>query len=56
LGVYRVQGTTKETFVANAVQVEMQCCHLYIVSHVTKAINATSFYQVKHEIVKNDIV
>jgi hypothetical protein len=30
LGVYRVEETTKEKFVANAVQVEMQRQHFYI--------------------------
>jgi len=37
LGVYRVQEITKEEFVANAVQVEMQHRHLYITRHATKA-------------------
>jgi hypothetical protein len=30
LGVYKVEETTKEEFVTNAVQVEMQCRHFYI--------------------------
>jgi hypothetical protein len=50
LGVYRVQGTTKEEFVANAIQVEMQRHHLYITHHASKV------YQVKHEIINNDMV
>jgi hypothetical protein len=37
LGVYKVQGITKEKFVANAVEIEMQHCHLYITRHATKA-------------------
>jgi hypothetical protein len=41
LGVYKVEETTKEKFVANAVQVEMQHCHFYILRHVVKATNAT---------------
>jgi hypothetical protein len=55
LGVYRVQGTN-EKFVANAIQAEMQHCHLYIARHVTKATNATASYEAKHEIVDNDMV
>jgi hypothetical protein len=42
-GVYKVQETKKEKFVANAVQVEMQRRHLYIAHHATRATNAT-FY------------
>jgi hypothetical protein len=56
LGVYKVQGTTKEEFVTNVVQVEMQCHHLYISCHVAKATNATTAYRIKHEIVNNDMV
>jgi len=56
LGVYRVQGTIKEEFVANAIQVEMQHCHLYIIRHATRAPNAIGFYRTKHEIVNNDMV
>jgi hypothetical protein len=44
-GVYRIQGITKEEFVANLIQVEMQHYHLYTARHV-----ATT-YQAKHEIV-----
>jgi hypothetical protein len=40
LGVYKVRETTKEEFVTNVVQVEMQRRHLYIVHHATKATNA----------------
>jgi hypothetical protein len=40
LGVYRVQDITKEEFVTNAVQVEMQWCHLYIARHAAKVANA----------------
>jgi hypothetical protein len=56
LGVYKVKGITKKEFVANAVQVKMQHYHLYIVRHATKAINATTSYGAKHEIVYNDMV
>ncbi len=56
LGVYRVQGIIKEEFVANVVQVEMQCYHLYIVSHVTSGTNAAAFYETKHKIVNNDMI
>jgi hypothetical protein len=44
LGVYRVQGTLKEIFVANVVQVEMQRCHLYITCHEAMALNVTTSY------------
>jgi len=56
LGVYKVQGTTKEKFVANVVQVEMQHHHLYIVHHVAKVTNAIIVYGAKHEIIDNDMV
>jgi hypothetical protein len=56
LGVYRVKETTKEEFVTNAVQVEMQCRHFYIARHVAKATNAIVVYQVKHEIVDTGMV
>jgi len=56
LGVYKVQEITKEEFVANAVQVEMQCCHLYITCHATRTANAIAIYQAKHEIMNNDMV
>jgi hypothetical protein len=50
LGVYRVKETTKEEFVTNAVQVEMQRHHLYIARHVA------TIYRAKHGIVHNDMV
>jgi hypothetical protein len=53
LGVYRVQETTKEEFVANAVQVEMQHRHFYIARHTTSAI---VIYRSKHKIVDIDMV
>jgi hypothetical protein len=56
LGVYKVQSKIKEEFVANVVHVEMQCHHLYIVRHVVRASNAITAYQIKHDIVDNDMV
>jgi len=56
LDVYRVQGTTKEEFVANAVQVEMQHRHLYIIHHVARVANIAATYQTKHGIINNDMV
>ncbi len=44
LDVYRVEETTKEEFVANAVQVNMQHHHLYIVRHIVRAANAATVY------------
>jgi hypothetical protein len=44
LGVYKVEETTKEKFVANAVQVEMQHRHFYILHHVSKVANAIATY------------
>jgi hypothetical protein len=44
LGVYWVQGITKEKFVANVVQVEVQHCHLFTTCHVTKAKNVIVAY------------
>jgi hypothetical protein len=55
LGVYRVQGQTQKEFVATAVQVEMQCRHLYTAHHAVKAANAVAAYRVKHEIVDTDM-
>ncbi len=55
-GVYRVHDIIKEEFVANAVQVEMQCRHLYTICHAKKVANVTTTYQTKHEIVDNDMV
>jgi hypothetical protein len=56
LGVYRVQGTTKEKFDANAIQVDIQYYHIYIVPHATRVVNVTTAYQAKHKIVNNDMV
>jgi hypothetical protein len=56
LGGYKVQEITKEGFVANGVQVEMQSHHLYIACHATRIINAIATYRTKHEIVNNDMV
>ncbi len=56
MGVYRVQDITKEEFVANAIQVEMQCHHLYNVHHAARATNATNAYWAKHMIIVNDMV
>jgi hypothetical protein len=55
LGVYRVQGQTQEEFVATAVQVEMQRCHLYTARHAAKAANAAAAYRTKHGIVDTDM-
>jgi hypothetical protein len=55
LGVYRVLNQTQEEFVANAIQVEMQCRHFYIVRHATKAANATATYRAKHGIVDTNM-
>jgi hypothetical protein len=56
MGVYRVQGIIKEEFVANVIQVEMQCHHLYATHYATRAANATVAYQGKHMIIDNDMV
>ncbi len=56
MGVYRVQGTTKEEFITNAIQVEMQCRHLYITCHGTRVAIAIAVYRAKHEIIDNDMV
>ncbi len=50
LGVYKVQDTIKEKFVANAIQVEIQHRHFYIVHHAAAA------YRTEHESVNNDMV
>jgi hypothetical protein len=44
LGVYRVEETTKEEFVINAIQVEMQRRHFYTLCHLTKVANVTIAY------------
>jgi len=56
LGVYRVQAITKEEFVTNAVQVEIQHRHLYTPCHATRVANAIVTYQTKHKIIDNDMV
>jgi hypothetical protein len=56
LDVYRVEETTKEKFVANAVQVEMQCRHFYTLRHASKAANAIVAYRAKHGIVDTNMV
>jgi len=56
LGVYRFKDTTKEEFVTNAVHVEMQRCHFYIVRHVARVTNAIDAYQMKHEIIDLNMV
>jgi hypothetical protein len=43
-GVYKVQETTKEEFVATVVQVEMQHRHLYTACHAARATNSTTAY------------
>jgi hypothetical protein len=50
LGVYRVKETTKEEFVANVVQVEMQRHHFYTARHAATA------YRTKHRIIDIDMV
>jgi hypothetical protein len=55
LGVYKVQGKTKEKLIINAIHVQMQCHHLYIVCHAVKATNVTITYEVKHDIVNIDM-
>jgi hypothetical protein len=56
LGAYKVQGTTKEEFVATISHVEMQHCHLYSARHATRAAKVATTYQTKHDIVDNDMV
>ncbi len=56
LGVYRVEETTNEEFVANAVQVEMQRHHFYTARHAARAANATIVYRTKHGIIDIDMV
>jgi hypothetical protein len=55
LGVYRVQDQTKAQFVTNAVQVEMQCRHIYTAHHAAKVVNATVAYRAKHGIVDTNM-
>jgi hypothetical protein len=56
LGVYKVQGKTKEEFVTNVIHVEIQCCHLYIACHVVRATNAAIVYWIKLNIIDYDMV
>jgi hypothetical protein len=49
-----VQDQTQEEFVANAVQVEMQHRHFYIVHHEAKATNPAVTYRAKHGIINTD--
>ncbi len=46
----------KKKFVANVIQVEMQHRHLYTSRHATRVTNVVVAYQIKHEIVNNDMV
>jgi hypothetical protein len=56
LDVYRVEDTTKEKFVANVVQAEMQRHHFYTIRHATKATNLITAYRTKHRIINTDMV
>jgi len=56
LGVYKIQGITKEEFVTNVVWVDMQGRHLYTARHAIRVINATAIHRTKHEIINNDMV
>ncbi len=56
LGVYKVEETIKEKFVANAIQVEMQLRHFYTARHVAKAANVTVVYRIKHGIIDTNMV
>jgi hypothetical protein len=56
LGVYKVQKITKEEFVTNVIQIEMQCHYLYTICHVIRATNVGTIYWIKHETVNNDMV
>jgi hypothetical protein len=56
LGVYRVQETTKEEFVANAIQVEMQHRHFYTTHHATRVANATTTYRAKHGVINTNMI
>jgi hypothetical protein len=51
LGVYKVKEITKEEFVANAVQVEMQHYHFYILSHAIKVVNVVAAFRTIHGII-----
>ncbi len=54
--MYRVEETTKEKFVTNVVQVEMQRCHFYIVCHAAKVANVATTYRTKHGIIDTNMV
>jgi hypothetical protein len=56
LGVYKVEETTKEEFVANVVQIEMQHRHFYTSRHATRATNAVAAYRIKCEIIDINMV
>ncbi len=56
LGVYKVEETTNEKFVVNAVQVEMQCRHFYTARYAARAANAAVAYRTKHGIIDTDMV
>jgi hypothetical protein len=44
LGVYKNEETTKEKLFANAIQIEMQHRHFYILRHVAKVANVIIAY------------
>ncbi len=48
-------GNNKWKICAIAIQVEMQCCPLYITCHAIRAANATTYW-INHRIVDNDMV
>ncbi len=56
MGVYGVQGTTKEEFVVIAIHVDMQRHHLYIVRHAIRVTKVATIYRTKHDIVDSDMV
>jgi hypothetical protein len=56
LGVYRFKETTKKEFVPNAIEVEMQHHHFYIVHHTTRVVIAPATYQTKHMIININMV
>jgi len=56
LGVYRVEEITKEEFIANVVQVEIQRRHFYTTRHAARAANVATAYRTKHEIIDIDMV
>ncbi len=56
MNVYKDEEITKEEFVENVVQVEMQCRHFHIACHVANVTIAIVASQTKHEIVNTDMV